>query len=49
MSAAGHIGAVEVIECAGDGEAGRRALRMLAKHERFDAIEVWDRDRMVSH
>jgi hypothetical protein len=49
INTAGHIGGVEEIECANDREAAQRALRLLAKQHKYDAIEVWDRDRLVSH
>lgn len=49
MSAAGHIGAVEEIECANDDEAAKIAMRIFAERSRHDVVEVWEHDRMVIH
>jgi hypothetical protein len=44
-----HIKAVEVlVDCPGDGEAGRIAVTMLAERPMYDAVEVWDKSRKVS-
>lgn len=49
ISAAGHIGAVEEIDCANDAEATQIAIKIFAERPQHDAIEVWNRDRMVTH
>jgi hypothetical protein len=42
------ITAVEVIECADDGDAQQGALRLLRQRSPY-AVEVWDDSRKVFH
>lgn len=42
------ITAVEVIECADDGEAEQGALRLLRQRSPY-AVEVWNETRKVFH
>ena len=46
-AAACHIAAVEIIECADDGEAERKGKDVLAAHPGCAGVEVWDCDRRV--
>jgi rRNA processing protein Krr1/Pno1 len=47
MNKAGLISAVELIECAGDGDAQQAALKILRDNSQHHTIEVWDQARQV--
>ena len=47
LDAACHIAAVEIIECADDGEAERRGEEVLVAHPEYAGVEVWDCNRRV--
>lgn len=46
MNKAGMIAGVEIIDCAGDGDAQQAALKILRERSPH-AIEVWDEARRV--
>jgi hypothetical protein len=41
------IAAVEIIHCAHEGEARRRANDLLVHRPQYHGVEVWDLDRRV--
>lgn len=43
-----HIHAVRVVECADDAEVVLKASEMLETHPQYQAVEVWERKRLVA-
>ncbi len=43
-----HITKVHIAECAGVDDIQQTALSLLVEHEVAAAVEVWERDKLVS-